>query len=80
MVTPEIIRLYPRVDTIRKTTRRGKLAGKSRIFTDTPEKNRLIETEQLKEMKKQKQERKAKAKKVKRTLDFQTKEIDSEDE
>ncbi|KAG5892730.1 hypothetical protein JTB14_001101 [Gonioctena quinquepunctata] len=69
LITPEIIRPYPKVDrNALKKSKKGKLPGKSRIYTDTPEKNRLEEIEKAKEMKKQEQERKQKAKEMKRAL------------
>ncbi|KAG5880093.1 hypothetical protein JTB14_011596 [Gonioctena quinquepunctata] len=52
LITPEIIRPYPKVDkNALKKSKKGKLPGKSRIYTDTPEKNRLEEIEKAKEMK-----------------------------
>lgn len=69
LITPEIIRPYPKVDkNALKKSKKGKLPGKSRIYTDTPEKNRLEEIEKAKEMKKQEQERKKRAKEMKRAL------------
>ncbi|KAG5870849.1 hypothetical protein JTB14_029555 [Gonioctena quinquepunctata] len=54
LITPEIFRLYPKVDrNALKKSEKGKLPGKSRIYTDTPEKNRLEEIEKAKEMEKQ---------------------------
>ncbi|KAG5870015.1 hypothetical protein JTB14_008992 [Gonioctena quinquepunctata] len=50
LMTPEIIRPYPKVDrNALKKSKKGKLPGKSRIYTDTPEKNRLEEIEKAKE-------------------------------
>lgn len=69
LITPEIIRPYPRVDrNALKKSKKGKLPGKSRIYTDTPEKNRLEEIEKAKQLKKQEQERKQRAKEMKRAL------------
>lgn len=49
LITPEVIRPYPRVDrNALKKSKKGKLPGKSRIYTDTPEKNRLEEVEKQK--------------------------------
>lgn len=66
LITPELVRPYPRVDrdSIKKT-RKGKLPGKSRIYTDTPEKDRLAEIEKGRLLKKQVQEKKQKAKAIK---------------
>lgn len=52
-----MVRPYPKLD--RKTTqkpKKGKLLGKSRIYTDTPEKIRLEELEKTKEIKKKEKE------------------------
>lgn len=51
-ITPEAVRPYPKAE--RKCKRIRKEPGKSRIYTDTPEKNRLEELEREKEIKKQK--------------------------
>ncbi|XP_039759705.1 uncharacterized protein LOC120633562 [Pararge aegeria] len=66
-ITPEVIRPYPTAARTRKTDK-GRKPGKSRIYTDTPEKNELEERHRLKELKKIEQERKARAKAVKRSL------------
>ena len=71
LITPEIIRPYPKVDTRTITrSKKGKQPGKSRIYTDTPEKYRLEEIEKAKELKKQEQERKQRAKEIKRALNL----------
>lgn len=95
LITPEIIQPYPQVDkNALKRTKKGKQPGKSRIYTDTPEKNRLEEIEKAKEAKKQEQERRQRAKEMKRVLHLlsdsnittkpkkqkKTEETDSEDE
>lgn len=49
-ITPELIRPFPKA--IRKGTKRKRTPGISRIYTDTPEKNRLEEIEQEKGKKK----------------------------
>lgn len=66
-ITPEVIRPYPTAVRNRKTNK-GRKRGKSRIYTDTPEKNELEERYRRKELKKIEQERKVRAKAVKRSL------------
>lgn len=66
-ITPEVIRPYPTAVRNRKTNK-GRKPGKSRIYTDTPEKTELEERHRQKELKKIEQERKARAKAVKRSL------------
>ncbi|XP_060810033.1 uncharacterized protein LOC132904128 [Amyelois transitella] len=69
LITPEAVRPYPKVNKSQSTkAKKGKLPGKSRIYTDTPEKQRLLEIQKAKEMKKQEQERRNKAKEMKRAL------------
>lgn len=95
LITPEIIRPYPKVDRkALKKSKKGKLPGISRIYTDSPEKYRLEEIEKAKAMKKQEQERKQRVKEMKRALNLlsdtnitpkpkrqkKTVETDSEDE
>ncbi|XP_047123036.1 uncharacterized protein LOC124806312 [Hydra vulgaris] len=71
LITPEIIRPYPKANRNGpKKKKKGKLPGKSRIYTDTPEKNRLLELEITKERKIQEQERKKKDKELKRVLNL----------
>lgn len=70
LITPEIIRPYPKVDRNAPKKKKGKLLGTSRIYTDTPEKNRLLEIEKTNEMKRQDQEIKQKAKEMKRALNL----------
>ncbi|KAG5861528.1 hypothetical protein JTB14_008829 [Gonioctena quinquepunctata] len=71
LITPEIIQPHPKVDrNALKKSKKGKLPGKSRIYTDTPEKNRLEEIEKAKGMEKQEQERKQKAKEMKCALNL----------
>lgn len=65
--TPEMIRPFPKVQ-IRTQTKKGRSFGKSRIYTDTPEKNRIEELEKIKEMKRLEKERKSKAREIKRAL------------
>lgn len=43
LITPEVIRPYPRVDRSAQKSKTGKLPGKSGIYTDTLEKLRLEE-------------------------------------
>lgn len=66
-ITPVMIRPYPTAEK-KKQTRRGRQPGKSRIYTDTPEKNRLEDVQKAKQLKKIEQERKAKATEMKRIL------------
>lgn len=69
LITPEMIRPYPKVSKdAKKKSKSGREPGKSRIYTDTPEKDRLEEIGNLKEIKKMEQERKAKAREVRRAL------------
>lgn len=65
--TPEMIRPFPKVQR-RTQTKKGRSLGKSRIYTDTPEKNRIEELEKIKEMKRLEKERKSKAREIKRAL------------
>jgi len=51
-----------------KNIKKKREQGKSRIYTDTPEKNRLEDLEKIKELKKKEQERKCNAKQIKRAL------------
>ncbi|KAI8437006.1 hypothetical protein MSG28_010406 [Choristoneura fumiferana] len=68
-VTPEVVRPYPEVDrNAPKKSNKGRQPGKSRIYTDTPEKTRLEEIEKAKQLKKQELERKQKVKEMKRAL------------
>ncbi|KAK9882712.1 hypothetical protein WA026_022763 [Henosepilachna vigintioctopunctata] len=57
--TPEMIRPFPKVQK-RTQTKKGRSLGKSRIYTDTPEKTRIEELEKNKEMKRLEKERKSK--------------------
>lgn len=66
-ITPEVIRPYPTAVSSRKTNK-GRKPGKSRIYTDIPEKIELEERHKQKKLKKIEQERKARAKAVKRSL------------
>lgn len=67
--TPELIRPYPKIKkNTQNNTKKGRSLGKSRIYTNTPEKYRLEEIEKAKQVKKQEQERRQKAKEMKRAL------------
>jgi transposase-like protein len=66
-ITPAIIRPYPTAEKKKKAVK-GRQPGKSRIYTDTPEKNRLEDLHNAKQLKKIEQERKAQAREIKRTL------------
>lgn len=66
-ITPEVIRPYPTAIKNKKTNK-GRQPGKSRIYTDTPEKNALEEKHRQKELKKLEQERRARAREMKRVL------------
>lgn len=71
LITPEAIRPYPKVNRDATTKpKKGKITGKSRIYTDTPEKERLQEIQKAREIKKQEQERKNRAKEMKRALNL----------
>lgn len=59
-------RPYPTADKKKKS--KGRQPGKSRIYTDTPEKYRLEDLHNAKQLKKIEQERKAEARKMKRIL------------
>ncbi|XP_074034144.1 uncharacterized protein [Leptinotarsa decemlineata] len=52
VITPEIVRPFPRA-TVKKTKKTKSRKGKSRIFTTTPEKNRLEGIEKERERRKQ---------------------------
>ena len=67
LVTPESIRPYPKVIR-RKANNKGRQPGKSRIYTDSPETNKLEEKYKEKEQKKIEKERRAKAIVMKRAL------------
>ena len=62
-----MVKPFTKVET-RIQTEKGRLLGKSRIYTNTTEKNRIEELERIKELKKLEKERKSKARKMKRTL------------
>ncbi|KAG7300114.1 hypothetical protein JYU34_015655 [Plutella xylostella] len=69
LITPDMIRPYPKVVRSMQTKlKKGKMPGKSRIYTDTPEKNRLEEIEKDRQTKKKEQERRQRAKEMKRAL------------
>lgn len=70
LITPEMVKPFPRVDKTERKSKKGKLPGKSRIYTYTPEKNRLEEIEKAKKLKKEEQERKRMAKEKKRVLNL----------
>lgn len=73
-LTPEAIRPYPTVVRSNKTNK-GRRPGKSRIYTDTPEKKLIEEKHNEKQLKKLEQERRARARQMKRSLvDFNLKE------
>ncbi|XP_046972441.1 uncharacterized protein LOC124539186 [Vanessa cardui] len=67
VLTPEAIRPYPTVVRSNKTNK-GRRPGKSRIYTDTPEKKAIEDKHNEKEMKKLEQERRARAREMKRSL------------
>nr|CAI5856007.1 unnamed protein product [Callosobruchus analis] len=80
LITPEIIRPHPKAAP-RKGTQKGKRKGKSRILTDTPEKNAIeaLKKVNLKEnhkLKKRKNNEKKKTDRVKRKILIES---DSED-
>lgn len=62
-----MLRPFPKVQR-RAKPNRGRALGKSRIYTDTPEKNRIEALEQSKQMKRLEKERKCKAREIKRAL------------
>lgn len=66
-LTPEAIRPYPTAVRNKKPNK-GRQPGKSRIYTDTPEKNKIEEKYKEKQLKKLEQERRARAKQTKRVL------------
>lgn len=66
-LTPEAIRPYPIAVRSNKTNK-GRWPGKSRIYTDTPEKKIIEDKHNEKKMKKLEQERRAKAREMKRSL------------
>ncbi|KAG5866584.1 hypothetical protein JTB14_008158 [Gonioctena quinquepunctata] len=73
VLTPEAIRPYPTVVRSNKTNK-GRRPGKSRIYTDTPEKKLIEEKHNEKQLKKPEQERRARARQMKRSLaDFNLK-------
>ncbi|KAG5887166.1 hypothetical protein JTB14_002521 [Gonioctena quinquepunctata] len=73
VLTPEAIRPYPTVVRSNKTNK-GRRPGKSRIYTDTPEKKLIEEKHNEKQLKKLEQERRARARQMKRSLaDFNLK-------
>ncbi|KAG5874217.1 hypothetical protein JTB14_019192 [Gonioctena quinquepunctata] len=67
VLTPEVIRPYPTVVRSNKTNK-GRRPGKSRIYTDTPEKKLIEEKHNEKQLKKLEQERRARARQMKRSL------------
>ncbi|CAF4937022.1 unnamed protein product [Pieris macdunnoughi] len=67
-LTPEANRPYPTVVRSNKTNK-GRRSGKSRIYTDTPEKKLIEEKHNVKQLKKLEQERRARARQLKRSLD-----------
>ncbi|KAG5869477.1 hypothetical protein JTB14_008772 [Gonioctena quinquepunctata] len=67
VLTPEAIRPYPTVVRSNKTNK-GRLPGKSRIYTDTPERKLIEEKHNEKQLKKLEQERRARARRMKRSL------------
>ncbi|KAI4455509.1 hypothetical protein MML48_9g00000486 [Holotrichia oblita] len=64
-VTPDRLRPLPKI-----AAPKSKKGGKSRIYTDTPEKDRLMELERNRNMKKAAAERKQAAKKIKKRAGF----------
>ncbi|KAG5864114.1 hypothetical protein JTB14_018087 [Gonioctena quinquepunctata] len=73
VLTPEATRPYPTVVRSNKT-KKGRRPGKSRIYTDTPEKKLIEEKHNEKQLKKLEQERRARAKQMKRSsADFNLK-------
>lgn len=73
VLTPEAIRPYPTVVRSNKT-KKGRGPGKTRIYTDTPEKKLIEEKHNEKQLKKLEQERRARARQMKRSLaDFNLK-------
>lgn len=73
--TPEMIRPFPKVQK-RTQTKKGRSLGKSRIYTDTPEKTRIEELEKNREMKRLEKEQKSKAREMKRTLNLLNEDCD----
>ncbi|XP_044762023.1 uncharacterized protein LOC123319221 [Coccinella septempunctata] len=73
--TPEMIRPFPKVER-RTQTKKGRSLGKSRVYTDTPEKTRIEELEKNKEMKRLEKERKSKAREIKRALSLLNEDCD----
>ncbi|XP_022909090.1 uncharacterized protein [Onthophagus taurus] len=76
IVTPEMIRPYPKIHKTTSATAKKRKIGKSRIYTDTPEKNRLEDIARAKETKKIEKERKNRVKEVKRALKLVSTEVD----
>lgn len=66
-VTPERLRPVPKI-----AATKSKKKGKSRIYTDTPEKDRSVELENKRTMKKAAAERKDAAKKMKKRIELDT--------
>ena len=73
--TPEMIRPFPKVQR-RKQTRNGRSLGKSRIYTDTPEKTRIEDLGKIKEMKRLEKERKSRAREMKKALSLLNEDYD----
>lgn len=68
LLTPEAIRPYPTAVRNKKTNK-GRRPGKSRIYTDTPEKKQIEDKHKEKQLKKLEQDRRARAKQMKRILE-----------
>ncbi|XP_026326754.1 uncharacterized protein LOC113235308 [Hyposmocoma kahamanoa] len=71
LLSPETVRPYPTAERKKKTTK-GRQPGKSRIYTDTPEKIRLENLQKERNLKKAEQERRARAREMKRSLNIST--------
>ncbi|CAK1597348.1 unnamed protein product [Parnassius mnemosyne] len=65
VLSPEAVRPYPKIVTNKKTSIKGREKGKSRIYTETPEKNRLEILQDKKERMRQLKMMKEKAKALK---------------
>lgn len=63
ILSPESVRPYPKINKIAKQ-RKGKERGKSRIYTDTPEKERLLELHNTKQRQMQIKEQRRRAKEL----------------
>lgn len=67
LITPEMICPYPKVFK-KASTKKGRQPGRSRIYTDSPEKDRLQELQEAKEKKRMEKEKRNKAKEIKQAL------------